>query len=371
MAEAFKDFVNYISSPTMSFFLVVALFAISLFARRFVWNPRVAGPIGLVLLVVLAWSYSDPDFWLIAMKADNVPIMGMLVLVGFFTWLSMWQAVQNDERIKKGEPVMEAEDGNKKVWCWPDLVYSELIALLLCTVVLFAWSILLEAPIEQPANPANTPNPSKAPWYFLGLQEMLVYFDPWLAGVVLPTFIIVGLQALPYIDTNPKGNGYYTFNERKGEITIFLFGFLILWVYLIAIGTFLRGPNWNFFGPYEYWDSHKLEALVNVNLSEFFWVYSPWGSGYPLVFSGGPRAVLNILLRESPGILAVVLYFALGPWVLKKSVMHQIRVKMGELRFQIAAHLLLWMALMPIKMVCRWFFNLKYIVAIPEWFFNI
>ena len=155
---------------------------------------------------------------------------------------------------------------------WPDLVYTELISLILCTVVLIVWSILLKAPLEQPANRAVTPNPSKAPWYFLGLQEMLVYFDPWLAGVVLPGLIIVGLIAIPYIDKNPKGNGYYTFAERKVEITIFLFGFVILWSSLIVLGTFLRGPNWNFFGPFEYWDTHKLEALTNVNLSEYFWV---------------------------------------------------------------------------------------------------
>ena len=113
---------------------------------------------------------------------------------------------------------------------WPDLVYTELISLILCSVVLIVWSIVLKAPLEQPANRSVTPNPSKAPWYFLGLQEMLVYFDPWLAGVVLPGLIIVGLIAIPYIDKNPKGNGYYTFNERKAEITIFLFGFVILWV---------------------------------------------------------------------------------------------------------------------------------------------
>src|SRR5439155_178328 len=109
-------------------------------------------------------------------------------------------------------------------------------------------------------------------WYFLGLQEMLVYFDPWLAGVVLPSLIIVGLIAIPYIDKNPKGNGYFTFAERKAEVTIFLFGFAVLWSSLIVLGTFLRGPNWNFFGPFEYWDIHKLAALTNVNLSEYIYV---------------------------------------------------------------------------------------------------
>ena len=101
---------------------------------------------------------------------------------------------------------------------------------------------------------------------------MLVYFDPWIAGVIMPTLIIVGLMAIPYIDTNPKGNGYYTFKERKAEIVIFLFGFAVLWVSLIVLGTFLRGPNWNFFGPFEYWSPYKVEVLNNVDLPQMFWV---------------------------------------------------------------------------------------------------
>ena len=213
----------------------------------------------------------DPNFQLIIGKPDNVPIVGLIFLLIFFTWYSMREAVLNDRRIAAGQGPIEKEESDR-VWVWPDLVYTELISLILCSVVLIVWSIVLKAPLEQPANRSVTPNPSKAPWYFLGLQEMLVYFDPWLAGVVLPGLIIVGLIAIPYIDKNPKGNGYYTFNERKAEITLFLFGFVILWSSLIVLGTFLRGPNWNFFGPFEFWDIHKLEALVNVNLSEYIWV---------------------------------------------------------------------------------------------------
>src|SRR5205823_7853961 len=159
-----------------------------------------------------------------------------------------------------------------KLFVWPDLVYTEMLCMIILSIVMIVWSIGLRAPLEEAANPTSSPNPAKAPWYFLGLQEMLVYFDPWLAGVVLPSLIIVGLMAIPYIDKNEKGNGYYTFNERKVEITLFLFGFVVLWCSLIVLGTFLRGPNWNFFGPFEYWDLHKLEALTNVNLSEYFWV---------------------------------------------------------------------------------------------------
>ncbi len=140
------------------------------------------------------------------------------------------------------------------------------------TIVLVVWGIVLQAPLEQPASSTVAPNPSKAPWYFLGLQEMLVYFDPWMAGVVLPSMIIVGLMAIPYIDTNKAGNGYFTYNERKFAYNTFQYGFVVLWVVLILLGTFLRGPNWNFFGPYEYWDLHKLIPLNNVNLSEIVWI---------------------------------------------------------------------------------------------------
>src|SRR3990172_280774 len=138
-----------------------------------------------------------------------------------------------------------------RVHVWPYLVRNEFICSIIVMVILTVWSITINAPLEEPANPTETPNPSKAPWYFLGLQEMLVYYDPWLAGVVLPTLILVGLMAIPFIDPNPKGNGYYTLKHRKFAIGMFLFGFIVLWCSMIIIGTFLRGPNWNFFGPFE------------------------------------------------------------------------------------------------------------------------
>jgi len=267
--------------------------------------------------------------------------------------------VLNDRRIAKGEGPEEKAESDR-VWVWPDLVYTELISLILCSVVLIVWSILLKAPLEQPANRAVTPNPSKAPWYFLGLQEMLVYFDPWLAGVVLPGLIIVGLIAIPYIDKNEKGNGYYTFNERKVEITLFLFGFVVLWCSLIVLGTFLRGPNWNFFGPFEYWDLHKLEALTNVNLSEYFWVRMLRGS-LPSAW----------IVRELPGLLLVLFYVAALPVILGKKVFKTYYDKLGAPRYYVTVFLFLMMMALPIKMLLRWIFNLKYIVGIPEIFFNI
>ena len=114
---------------------------------------------------------------------------------------------------------------------WPDLVYIELICMVLVTAGLIVWSLLLRAPLEEPANPVITPNPAKAPWYFLGLQEMLVFFDASIAGVTYPALIILGLCAIPYLDMNPRGNGYYTIAERKFAYVVFQFGFLQLWIF--------------------------------------------------------------------------------------------------------------------------------------------
>jgi len=170
----------------------------------------------------------------------------------------------------------------------------------------------------------------------------------------------VGLIAIPYIDRNPKGNGYFTFKERKAEITIFLFGFAVLWVSLIVIGTFLRGPNWNFFGPFEFWDIHRLEALTNVNLSEYIWVR--WfRTGLPAFW----------LTREIFGILLVLFYVFALPVILAKTAFKAYYGKMGAARYYVGAFLFLSMMSLPIKMLLRWIFNLKYIVGIPEFFFNI
>src|SRR5262252_4328297 len=354
-----KGIINAVMDPKYFFVGAVALLFLILWKREKiasnVFGYGVLGALGAFFI----FGTFDPNFRLIVTKPDNVPIVGLIFLLVFFVWYSIREAVLNDRRIAAGAGPVE-KDESDRVWVWPDLVYTELISLIVVSVVLIVWSIFLKAPLEQPANPANTPNPSKAPWYFLGLQEMLVYFDPWLAGVVLPGLIIAGLIAIPYIDKNPKGNGYYTFKERKAEITIFLFGFAVLWVSLIVLGTFLRGPNWNFFGPFEFWDIHKLEALTNVNLSEYVWVR--------LLRTGMPTFWLT---REIPGIVLVLFYVLALPVILSKNIFKSYYEKLGPPRYYVAAFLFLAMMSLPIKMLSRWLFNLKYIVNIGEYFFNI
>jgi len=365
-----RTLVNRLSGPVFYTLGTTALFTALFVFRKFFVQPMVAWSLLNMLLLLMGLSMADENFAAIVMKADNVPIVGLVFLLAFFTWLATSKAVVNDERIRQGLPPLEKLD-DEKVLVWPDLVYTELIAMVAVSAFLLVWAIFLQAPLEEPASSVKTPNPSKAPWYFLGLQEMLVYFDPWYAGVVLPSLVVFGLMAMPYLDFNKKGNGYYSIEERKFSYLVYQFGFFELWITLIILGTFLRGPNWNFFGPFEYWTPYKVEVLNNVDLPQMFWVNlldrplprSPQGAGVL-------TQVGTILLREAPGLVLLGAYLVVLPPLLAVTIFRKFYAQMGFVRYMIMANLMLLMLTLPLKMILRWTLNLKYIVSIPEFSLN-
>ena len=229
-----------------------------------------------------------------------------------------------------------------KVHTWPHLVRMEFLVALFVLVALTLWALTVDAPLEEAANPTRTPNPSKAPWYFLGLQEMLVYFDPWNAGVVLPSLIIVGLMVIPYIDINPKGNGYYCFKDRKWELLTFFFGF--------HIGTFFRGPGWNLFWPWQKWDPHKVVALTNVDL--------PYLVGFrDYLWS----AVFSLVMIGAYFVITISLFYFFVLKVKGKEFLE----RWGMVRFSITAGLVALMLSLPAKMALRLLFNVKYVLVTP------
>jgi menaquinol-cytochrome c reductase cytochrome b/c subunit len=132
-----------------------------------------------------------------------------------------------------------------KVHTWPHLLVVEFVAALACTAFLLVFSIFVNAPLQQLANINRTPNPSKAPWYFLGLQELLTMFHPMVAGVTIPGIGLFGLILAPYTDKNPSNKP----EDRKFAISIFTI-FLMFWAILVMIGTFFRGPGFNFTFPW-------------------------------------------------------------------------------------------------------------------------
>jgi len=132
-----------------------------------------------------------------------------------------------------------------KVYTWPHLLIVEFVALLAVGAVLLVASFFLDAPLGALANPNLTPNPSKAPWYFLGLQELLRYFHPMVAGVTLPGVGLIVLGGTAYFDKNPSAKP-----ENRKFATLSMTFFLILWTVLVFAGSFFRGPGFNWVWPW-------------------------------------------------------------------------------------------------------------------------
>lgn len=305
------------------------------------------------------------QIWAIISQPDNIPIVALILLVPFYTWLWIRQAKATDRLIDQLESNPEMAKTHhrkihpfKKGWArdvhtWPYLLRVEFLAAIVLTIVLMVWSITLNAPLEEPSNPNHTMNPAKAPWYFVGLQEMLVYFDPWLAGVVLPTLIMVGLMVFPYIDTNPLGVGYYTLKQRTVALWSYCLGF-IMWLGLIFIGTFIRGPGWMWFWPGQSWDHTRVIYEVNRNLPDLFGIANPIG-----------KAII--------GVIAIGLFFAAAGWAIHKLVTRSPLNKkiyartnlIQYLTFQFFAITIL--AGLPAKMLLRLVFRVKYVLVTP-WF---
>jgi len=356
--------------------------------RWLLWLVGALAALGVFALLIEDWG----QLWKISSAADNVPIVGMIPLVVFFTWLGIRQSKDNDRLIDRLEedPALAKTHHRKtlpwrpgwarEIHVWPYLVRVEFIAAIIVTVVLFVWSILINAPLEEPANPNLTMNPSKAPWYFLGLQEMLVYFDPWIAGVVMPGLLVVGLMVFPYVDSNPLGNGYYTWKQRRFAISMFMWGFF-MWIILIIIGTFIRGPGWIWFWPGQTWDHNAVVFDRNRDLHE---IVAGWGlpfmNSYPakavfgalvvgLIFVAGGLFFHWLMLRgpfrlkylTKPGLLKDWLTKA-DPFESKLLARTSI---LQYLTFQFFAISVLW--LFPIKLILRLVFTIKYIWVTP-WF---
>jgi quinol-cytochrome oxidoreductase complex cytochrome b subunit len=135
-----------------------------------------------------------------------------------------------------------------EVFAWPDLIFREVLLLLATVAVVLILAIFWNAPLEEIANPVHPPNPAKAPWYFLGLQELVAYSAFW-GGVVVPALLVTALILLPYFDRKRRGVGVWFSRERKVAITIFTIC-LSAAVILTVVGTAFRGPNWSFQWPW-------------------------------------------------------------------------------------------------------------------------
>ncbi len=152
------------------------------------------------------------------------------------------------ELVKGTKPTVGAAE-DEMVFTWPHLLMRELVVMVVVAGLLLIAAFLFDAPLEEVANPNHPPNPAKAPWYFLGLQE-LVSYSAFIGGVVIPTLIVVGLMLVPYVDRRRAGIGKWFARERTLANTLFA-AFLFVMLVLIIIGMYFRGPNWGFVMPWE------------------------------------------------------------------------------------------------------------------------
>ncbi len=321
------------------------------------------------------------QLWEIISAPDNVPIVALLFLIPFYVWYAFRQGLANDRLIaqlssdpqvaknayRKTQPWNPKWD--REVHTWPYLMRIEFLAAILVTVLLMVWSLTLNAPLEEPSNPNVTMNPAKAPWYFLGLQEMLVYFDPWIAGVVMPTLIIIGLMVIPYIDANPLGNGYYTYRQRRFAIWTFCIGFIGLWVAMIMIGTFIRGPGWMWFWPTQTWDAQRIEFTVNRNLDQIFGINGAWLAH---LLPPAHKGYAPILARILFGIIPVAVYFLVAAYAVHRiatstEFSRRVFKRMTLLQVVVMYSFMVLMIALPVKILLRLLFRIKYVWVTP-WF---
>ncbi|MCU1449421.1 MAG: Cytochrome b(C-terminal)/b6/petD, partial [Acidimicrobiales bacterium] len=147
--------------------------------------------------------------------------------------------------VKSGSIQQVKAETQDKVHTWPHLLVVEFTALLGITALLIIFSALVRAPLLGLADINQTPNPSKAPWYFLGLQELLTMFHPMVAGVTIPGIGLFMLMVAPYVDKNPSNKP----SDRKFVVSLFTI-FLMFWAVLVIIGSFFRGTGFNFVFPW-------------------------------------------------------------------------------------------------------------------------
>lgn len=248
-----------------------------------------------------------------------------------------WEYVKNINvkgEYREGFETLTPKEQDYTVKHLRDSVGIEFLAGLIFTFIIMVWSLFMDAPLKELANPADTPIDERAPWYFIGLQELLIFFDPWLAGVILPSILLVGLILVPFIDPNKEtGIGRYTFRARPVAVSVFGFGFA-MWYILIIIGQFFRGPARMFYWPWE--DKTVLKELPLIEMVNF-----PFAGGFAFF----------------------ILYFG-ACMVIPQVIFKNFYKTLGVVRYYIFMSLFAIMLLIPIKILLRYVFDVKYILSL-------
>lgn len=275
----------------------------------------------------------------------------LLVLIGVAIWLSLshWRRCRREQPIEDtSRPTAQAEP--EQVTSWPYLLRIELLATLLIILLVSWWAILGRLPIDAPMDPEVTPPIAKAPWFFVGVQELLHYFDAWLAGVMLPLIIVVGLCALPYLtSTSSHEENTQQLSKWSSRRPTVIAGALLLfvWLFLIVVGLFFRGENW-LWRPVWHWG--QLVELQPVRMRSLAQL---------LHLSGRVGEIVEGLLVVGPFIALAAFWPRLKklPWAKAR----------GFARYYLSGALLIILSGVVFKIIALYLFGVRYFWVTP-WF---
>ncbi len=337
--ETFTTAVDYLAAPPRFFALMLALF-LTCRSTRLPWSRTGGWIILLMTTVFLGIGLNHDAHRRLILHPERLPVVILVLSSLAVLWIEM-------RRFQLAEG-LKTDDRN---YSSLDAVTATVVGLVLVALVL-----LQPAELGAEADPATRPELVKAPWFFVGLQELSTYFDPWVPYFALPMLLVGGLLGLPYIETGDADSG-----RRRA---LFLLGWLLLWLWPMTVGALLRGPGWNAFGPFEIWDSSRPALPAPQPLSEIFWI--GWLGGFE------PD---GWWLRELPGILLLGIYFVLLPlalrhWKLTSGAFASYRKAMGAWRFRAAMAWVLAVMVIPLKMYGQWLWGIGYWIHLPEISFN-
>ncbi len=338
--DAFTRAVDYLAAPPRLFALALVTF-LACRGSKVPWSRA----FGWVLLGLTAGflgaGLTDATFRGLLLHPERLPVVILVLASVAVLWTEMRRFhLAGAPAERPGLTVTTA-----------DAVVATAVG---CGLVLLAW--WLPAPLGPEADPVTPPELVKTPWFFGGLQELATYFDPWVPYLALPLLLVAGLLGLPYFEVGDEGGG-----RRR---SLFLLGWLLLWLWPMTVAALLRGPQWLAFGPFEAWDPARPLPPTPRPLSEMVWVVwlrgaepAPWWQ------------------RELPGMLLLAAYFVLLPlalrhWRVTRGAFNSYRKTMGPWRFRVALAWVLAVMIVPLKMYGQWLLDVGPWIHLPEISFN-
>ncbi len=362
--ELFEGLVDHLAAPPRLFTLALVLFLASRGSKLPFSRGGGMALAGLGLVLAFA-GLSDAGCRRLLLHPESLPVVILVLSSSAVLWFEMRRL-----RLPGGAGTPGAAAPGAGI-STADAITATAVGL-----ALVACTMLLPPPLGLEADPTVRPDLVKAPWFFVGLQELELYLDPWVPYLALPLLLVAGLFGLPYLrppeggPTKHSAGGGAT--ERPAERpaeggptqhspnSLFLFGWLLLWLWPMVAGALLRGPHWIAFGPFEVWQTSLPAPPAPRNLSEVFWL--GWLRGTEPV---------SWWFRELPGVLLVAALFVLLPIVLRRwritgGAFASYRKTLGTWRFRLTLAWILALMVVPLKMYGWWLWGIGYWIHVPE-----